>query len=172
MDIDDVISGEGAISSSPPIATTPLPSLLSRTLPVPYLFDSTTLSSDPLTQNTFDYRSTKRPSTTTQSGPAKKTQRPDSGLNTQPADLVLQARSLLVKACHLEKSFDKQSQLLNLLEVFRQYTESGINPTTTSSKVLTSQVAHLKQVTRKLTDFIAKQNSHFYSKIDKLYANR
>ncbi|KAE8440280.1 hypothetical protein EG329_011054, partial [Mollisiaceae sp. DMI_Dod_QoI] len=49
---------------------------------------------------------------------------PDLGLD-QSSQLVLQARDLLVRAYTVTGSRDKQARLLDLLEVFREYTEQG-----------------------------------------------
>ncbi len=62
--------------------------------------------------------------------------------------LILEARDLLVRAYTLTSNRGKQARLLDLLEVFREYTEHGrIRNTTT---ILASQVANLEQATRKI----------------------
>jgi hypothetical protein len=42
-----------------------------------------------------------------------------------PRDLILNARDLIVQAYTLTKAREEQSKLLDLLEVFREYTEKG-----------------------------------------------
>ena len=70
--------------------------------------------------------------------------------NTDEASnlLVLEARDLLVKAYSATQSRNRQARLLDLLEVFREFTEHGrIRNTTT---ILATQVANLEQATRKI----------------------
>ena len=47
-------------------------------------------------------------------------------------ELVYQARDLLVKACSLTSSRSEQSKLLDLIEIFREYTEKGVIQKTSS----------------------------------------
>lgn len=61
---------------------------------------------------------------------------------------VLQARDLLVQAYTLTKSREEQAKLLDLLEVFREYTEKGSIQTV--SKILTTQINNLETATRKI----------------------
>ena len=62
--------------------------------------------------------------------------------------LVLESRDLLVKAYSATQSRVKQARLLDLLEVFREFTEHGrIRNSTT---ILATQVANLEQATRKI----------------------
>jgi hypothetical protein len=62
--------------------------------------------------------------------------------------LVHQARDLLIKACSLCKSHDRQSRLLDLLEVFREYTEFG--RIRHISTILASQVANLEKAIQRI----------------------
>ena len=64
--------------------------------------------------------------------------------------LVNDARGLLIQAVAKEKNFVKQSRLLDLLEVFRDYTEKGLAATSTTSNVLASQVNSLEKAIKKL----------------------
>ena len=68
--------------------------------------------------------------------------------NTLANTLILEARTLIVKAASIAKSHDEQTSLLDLLEVFRQYTEKG--KVTTTSRILATQVANLKSTTRRI----------------------
>jgi hypothetical protein len=61
---------------------------------------------------------------------------------------ILEARDLLLQACSLTKSREEQSRLLDLLEVFREYTEKGKLYKT--SNIIASQVANLESATRKI----------------------
>jgi hypothetical protein len=61
---------------------------------------------------------------------------------------VLQARDLLLKACSSCKAHDRQSRLLDLLEIFREYTEFGrVRHTST---LLASQVANLEKAIQRI----------------------
>jgi len=62
--------------------------------------------------------------------------------------MILEARDLLLKACTLTESRDEQGRLLDLLEIFREYTEKG--ELQKSSRIIASQVAHLETATRKI----------------------
>jgi hypothetical protein len=55
-----------------------------------------------------------------------------------PRDLILNARDLIVQAYTLTKAREEQSKLLDLLEVFREYTEKG--RLQTASTIIASQV--------------------------------
>jgi hypothetical protein len=62
--------------------------------------------------------------------------------------LIRQARSLIVKAISITPSHDQQSRLLDLVEIFREYTEFGrIRHTST---LLASQVANLENATKRI----------------------
>jgi hypothetical protein len=62
--------------------------------------------------------------------------------------LIREARSLLVKAIGITQSHDQQSRLLDLVEIFREYTEFGrIRHTST---LLASQVANLENATKRI----------------------
>jgi hypothetical protein len=66
----------------------------------------------------------------------------------QITEYVLQARDLLLKACSSCKAHDRQSRLLDLLEIFREYTEFGrVRHTNT---LLASQVANLEKATQRI----------------------
>jgi hypothetical protein len=118
-------------------------------------------SSDPLnttSNNTtgpgrMTYRLPKRANTFTPSRPNKNIRfsTPELTTDTTP-DLasakILQARDLLIEAYSATKSREKQSQILDLIEIFREYTESGKLQKVTNQ--LASQVNNLEYATRKI----------------------
>jgi hypothetical protein len=63
-------------------------------------------------------------------------------------DLILNAQDLIVQAYTLTKSREEQSKLLDLLEIFREYTEKG--RIQAASSIIASQVAHLETATRQI----------------------
>jgi hypothetical protein len=63
-------------------------------------------------------------------------------------ELVLQARELVIKASLVAPSPEEQSQVLDLLEVFREYTEKG--RVTSITRIIGSQVSNLETATRKI----------------------
>ena len=88
-------------------------------------------------------------------GPAPKeprTQDPQDDNPQDPSGLtrskILEARDLILQACSITKSRDEQSRLLDLLEIFREYTEKG--RLTKSSNIIASQVANLETAVRKI----------------------
>lgn len=68
---------------------------------------------------------------------------PDSARNA-----ILQARDLIVQAYSLTKSRDEQSKLLDLLEVFREFTEKG--RIQNASSIIASQISNLETATRQI----------------------
>ena len=88
---------------------------------------------------------------------------PDSTqINTNSQELVLQARDLLVRAYSTTISRVEQGKLLDLLQIFREYTESGIIQKTSS--ILATQVANLEQASRKI-ESQARNNQSTWAKI-------
>jgi hypothetical protein len=67
---------------------------------------------------------------------------------TSSQKLVLEARDLLVKAYSATKSREEQAKLLDLLEIFREYTEH--NRVKNTSSILASQVANLERASKKI----------------------
>jgi hypothetical protein len=102
-------------------------------------------------------QSRKRGQSTIQEPPTKEARRqpPTSQPTSASQDLVLQARDLLVSAYSASNSRAEQTQLLDLLGVFREYTESGLVRKTTS--LLATQIANLEQTSRKI-ELQAKTN--------------
>ena len=63
-------------------------------------------------------------------------------------ELILKARELLIQASLATPSSDEQSKILDLLEIFREYTEKG--KVASFSKIISSQVSNLESATRKI----------------------
>ena len=61
---------------------------------------------------------------------------------------ILQARDLIVKAYSLTQDRAKQTRYLDLLEIFREYTERGM--LSKASNIIASQVANLETATRQI----------------------
>ena len=61
---------------------------------------------------------------------------------------ILEARDLIIQACTLTKSHEEQSKILDLLEIFREYTEKG--RLQSASTIIASQVANLETATRQI----------------------
>lgn len=77
-----------------------------------------------------------------------KTQRTTNQEPKTVQEAIASARELVIKASLLAKAYGEQSKLLDLLEVFREFTETGKVQST--SKVVASQVASLDISTKKL----------------------
>jgi hypothetical protein len=78
----------------------------------------------------------------------------DQQPNSDPArKKIIEARSLILEACSLTKSIIEQSKLLDLLEIFREFTEKG--RIHSASSIIASQVANLESATRQI-EFRAK----------------
>src|ERR1700733_4858862 len=119
------------------------------------------LSSDPITTVNNNSNATASVSALGRGGPNRKRAAPSSspghidktprktstiatGRTAQTA--ILEARDLIVQAYTLTQSHDEQSRILDLLEVFREYTEKG--RLRTASTIIASQVANLETATR------------------------
>ena len=59
---------------------------------------------------------------------------------------ILEARDLIVLASIITTSRDEQTRLLDLLAIFREYTEKG--SLFKASNIITSQIANLESATR------------------------
>ena len=70
--------------------------------------------------------------------------------------LITEARRLLVQAADAEKDYAKQTRILDLIQVFRDTLEKGLDVTTITSKILASQVTHLEKINQKLDSNIKK----------------
>jgi hypothetical protein len=69
-------------------------------------------------------------------------------IDKTPGILILEARDLLVKAAGLTKEYDKQTRLLDLIEIFREYAEK--KKVLKTSNIIVSQVTSLKNTTRRM----------------------
>jgi hypothetical protein len=61
---------------------------------------------------------------------------------------ILEARDLIIQACTLTTSHEEQSKILDLLEIFREFTEKG--RLQSASTIIASQVANLETATRQI----------------------
>ena len=125
------------------------------------------LNSDPLGENT-PFRATNAASANEAQGHQKrepsgpidndhidKTPRIDETIDDPSLRLILEARDLLIRAYTVTQTRDKQARILDLLEIFREYTEQGrIRYTST---ILASQVANLEQIARKIENQTRQQ---------------
>jgi hypothetical protein len=58
---------------------------------------------------------------------------------------ILEAKDLLIKAIGLTKEYDKQTRLLDLIEIFREYTEKG--KVLKTSNIIILQITSLENIT-------------------------
>ena len=86
----------------------------------------------------------KRASDSSTQGPRKQPR----NQNHTPESAILEARDLIVLASTLTNSRDEQTRLLDLLSIFREYTEKG--SLFKASTIITSQIANLESATRQL----------------------
>ena len=63
-------------------------------------------------------------------------------------DLIYRARDLLIEAYSASTNRTQQTNILELVQVFREYTESGV--LRKASTILATQVASLERATRKV----------------------
>ncbi|KIN00069.1 hypothetical protein OIDMADRAFT_146484 [Oidiodendron maius Zn] len=77
-----------------------------------------------------------------------KTLRFSQETNKSPRDLILNARDLIVQAYTHTRLREEQSKLLDLLQIFREYTEKG--RLQAASSVIVFQVAHLETAARQI----------------------
>ena len=80
--------------------------------------------------------------------PTNKALRLSQETNKSPRDLILNARDLIVQAYTLTKTREEQSKLLDLLEIFREYTVKG--KLQSASSIIASQIANLETATRQI----------------------
>ena len=71
-------------------------------------------------------------------------------LGNKSKELVLQARDLIIRASAAASTHTEQTSLLDLLKVFRDYTEN--NRVKTASTILATQVASLESTTQNIAN--------------------
>jgi hypothetical protein len=69
-------------------------------------------------------------------------------IDKTPGTFILETRDLLVKTVGLTKKYDKQTRLLDLIEIFREYTEK--KKVLKTSNIIVSQVISLENTTRRI----------------------
>jgi hypothetical protein len=69
-------------------------------------------------------------------------------IDKTPRTLILEARDLLVKTTGLIKEYDKQTRLLDLIEIFREYAEK--KKVLKTSNIIVSQITSLENITRRI----------------------
>jgi hypothetical protein len=69
-------------------------------------------------------------------------------IDKTPGTLILETRDLLVKTTSLTKKYDKQTRLLDLIEIFREYAEKG--KVLKTSNIIASQITSLENTTRRM----------------------
>jgi hypothetical protein len=69
-------------------------------------------------------------------------------IDKTPGTFILEARDLLVKAIGLTKEYDKQTRLLDLIEIFREYAEKG--KVLKTSNIIVLQITSLENTTRRM----------------------
>jgi hypothetical protein len=69
-------------------------------------------------------------------------------IDKTPGTLILETKDLLIKTTGLTKEYDKQTRLLDLIEIFREYTEK--RKVLKTSNIIVSQVISLKNTTRRI----------------------
>ncbi|KAM3078772.1 hypothetical protein ACMFMG_012170 [Clarireedia jacksonii] len=109
------------------------------------------LSTDPLFGPTTSKIPLRLPKRTNPFSPANRTNK--NPRTTEPASdpasaKILQARDLLIEALSLVKSREKQTDILDLIEIFREYTES--NQIKKASQLLAGQINNLEHATRRI----------------------
>jgi hypothetical protein len=72
-------------------------------------------------------------------------------------DKINEARDLIIQAITLSKSQDEKTKLLDLVEVFRDYTETGRVPI--ASKILATQISSLETTARQISTKTRALNS-------------
>jgi hypothetical protein len=69
-------------------------------------------------------------------------------IDKTPGTLILETRDLLIKTVGLTKEYDKQTKLLDLIEIFREYTEK--RKVLKTSNIIASQITSLENTTRRI----------------------
>ena len=163
-DIDLMDSEEridyGPYSGKAPSLPRSNPSSLLRPTPAPFtssdpLVDpllpaeiSATLHRLPNKQSLNQNQKRGPPESSSGSNHSNKAPRLFNSIPTTAKIAILQARDLIVQAYTLTTSRDEQSKLLDLIEVFREFTEKG--RIQNASSILASQVTNLETATRQI----------------------
>jgi hypothetical protein len=66
-------------------------------------------------------------------------------IDKTPGTFILEAKNLLIKATGLTKEYDKQTRLLDLIEIFREYAEK--RKVLKTSNIIISQITSLENTT-------------------------
>jgi hypothetical protein len=69
-------------------------------------------------------------------------------IDKTPGILILETKDLLVKTIGLTKEYDKQTRLLDLIEIFREYAEK--RKVLKTSNIIVSQIVSLENTTRRI----------------------
>jgi hypothetical protein len=69
-------------------------------------------------------------------------------IDKTPGIFILETRDLLVKAAGLTKEYDKQTRLLDLIKIFREYAEK--KKVLKTSNIIISQIISLENITRQI----------------------
>jgi hypothetical protein len=69
-------------------------------------------------------------------------------IDKTPGTFILETKDLLVKTTGLTKKYDKQTRLLDLIEIFREYAEKG--KVLKTSNIIILQIASLENITRRI----------------------
>jgi len=80
--------------------------------------------------------------------PTKRAARPDIFQSATSRDYILQARDKLIRAAMIEKCQEEKTRILDLLQIFQEYTEK--KRLTSVSNILANQISDLERVARSL----------------------
>jgi hypothetical protein len=69
-------------------------------------------------------------------------------IDKTPRTLILKTKDLLVKTTNLTKEYNKQTRLLDLIKIFREYAEK--RKVLKTSNIIVSQVVSLENTTRRI----------------------
>jgi hypothetical protein len=69
-------------------------------------------------------------------------------INKTPGTLILETKDLLIKAAGLTKEYNKQTRLLDLIEIFREYTKK--KKILKTSNIIVLQITSLENTTRRI----------------------
>jgi hypothetical protein len=69
-------------------------------------------------------------------------------INKTPRTFILETKDLLIKTTSLTKEYNKQTRLLDLIEIFREYTEK--KKVLKISNIIVLQIVSLENTTRRI----------------------